>query len=561
MPSIVKKIKKGKPYYYAVESARVDGKPRIVNQVYLGSPERIMKNAQTSEPPKPKEAVIYQYGGVETLWRITQQLGLIDIINRHAPKRNQGPSIGHYMILAAINRALKPKSKVLIGQWYQQTTLLKRWKYSPSVFTSQRFWDHMDELNENQLTSIERDITRRVVESYDINLECLLYDTTNFFSWIDSFNDRPSLPQRGKSKVGRNNLRQVSLALLVSRAERIPLFHDVYPGNRNDFSQFQTIASRLADLCRELKKNCPNITFVFDKGNNSQKGMDTAHVERLHFVGSLTPSHYKDLLDIPIDRFTKCGEWSGLIAYRTTADVFEQKQTVVVTYSERFFVQQHATISRELSKAVQALNALAERLSRWRQGKMKKGRKPTIQSVLKQVADILSAQHMKAIIQTEVHEKDGCPAIDFRTDHQALQSIADRTLGKTILFTDRDDWSTEEIIYAYRGLSKIEDAFKNMKNIEFLHWQPMFHWTDQKIRVHAFYCVLALTLVSLLRLELNRAGLVMTIPVILQQLQDIYEIAVIYPDRKPKITMSRMNKEQKRILEVMGLFPRQASVG
>ena len=562
MASIIKKVKKGKPYYYAVESARVNGKPRIVKQVYLGSPERIMKNAQAGEPPEPKEAVIYQYGGVETLWRITQQLGLIDIINRHAPKRDQGPTVGHYMTLAAINRALKPKSKARIGQWYQQTTLLKRWKYPPSAFTSQRFWDHMDELDEKQLAAIERDITRRVVERYDIDLDCLLYDTTNFFTWIDSFNDRSDLPQRGKSKVGRNNLRQVSLALLISRDSRVPLFHEVYPGNRNDYSQFQNIATRLADLCKELKKHCPDITFVFDKGNNSQNGMDAMYIDKLHFVGSLTPSHYKELLDIPIDHYAplQSDEWQGLIAFRTTAEVFDQQRTIVITYSERFFTQQHATISRELNKAVGALTSLAERLAKWRQGK-KKGRKPTLQSVCKQVADILSPQHMKAIIRTEFHEKDGCPVLTFRTDHQALQSIADRILGKTILFTDRDDWSTEEIIRAYRGLSKIEDAFKDMKNIDFLHWQPMFHWTDQKIRVHAFYCVLALTLVSLLRLELNRAGLVMTIPAILESLQDIYEIAVIYPNRKPKITMSRTNKEQKRILKIMSLSPLQTEVG
>jgi hypothetical protein len=36
-----------------------------------------------------------------------------------------------------------------------------------------------------------------------------------------------------------------------------------------------------------------------------------------------------------------------------------------------------------------------------------------------------------------------------------------------------------------------------MKNPHFLGWSPMFHWTDSKIRVHAFYCVSALTLTSL----------------------------------------------------------------
>ena len=42
-----------------------------------------------------------------------------------------------------------------------------------------------------------------------------------------------------------------------------------------------------------------------------------------------------------------------------------------------------------------------------------------------------------------------------------------------------------------------------MKNPHFVTFPPSFHWTDQKIRVHAFYCVLALTMVSLLQRHLH----------------------------------------------------------
>src|SRR5208337_4781374 len=101
-------------------------------------------------------------------------------------------------------------------------------------------------------------------------------------------------------------------------------------------------------------------------------------------------------------------------------------------------------------------------------------------------------------------------------------------LGKTLLFTDNADWSNEEIVLGYRAQHHIETAFRDMKNPHFLGWSPMFHqarpsrldtaklasfnfvlirqcpgacsgvvyWTDSKIRVHAFYCVLALTLTS-----------------------------------------------------------------
>jgi hypothetical protein len=41
MASIVWKKISGKTYYYLVESARVDGKPRIVSQQYLGPADEV----------------------------------------------------------------------------------------------------------------------------------------------------------------------------------------------------------------------------------------------------------------------------------------------------------------------------------------------------------------------------------------------------------------------------------------------------------------------------------------------------------------------------------------
>ena len=42
MAHLHKKMKKGRPYYYIREIARVDGKPTVVSQVYLGSLERML---------------------------------------------------------------------------------------------------------------------------------------------------------------------------------------------------------------------------------------------------------------------------------------------------------------------------------------------------------------------------------------------------------------------------------------------------------------------------------------------------------------------------------------
>ena len=60
MATIIKKTKKGKPYYYAVESKRVDGKPRIVWQKYLGTINAIIERTEGSRPQVPKETVIFE---------------------------------------------------------------------------------------------------------------------------------------------------------------------------------------------------------------------------------------------------------------------------------------------------------------------------------------------------------------------------------------------------------------------------------------------------------------------------------------------------------------------
>ena len=114
MASLVKKIKKGKPYYYAVRSARVNGKPRIVWQKYLGPVDTILEQ-YNKRPGLPKETVLFEAGGVAALLSTANRLGLLDLINEIIPKRDQGPSIGHYIILAALNRALDPLSKCRIG--------------------------------------------------------------------------------------------------------------------------------------------------------------------------------------------------------------------------------------------------------------------------------------------------------------------------------------------------------------------------------------------------------------------------------------------------------------
>src|ERR1700741_4002344 len=53
MASLIKKKKGNRLYYYLVESARVDGKPRIVHQAYLGTAEKVAELIEQKSAPVP----------------------------------------------------------------------------------------------------------------------------------------------------------------------------------------------------------------------------------------------------------------------------------------------------------------------------------------------------------------------------------------------------------------------------------------------------------------------------------------------------------------------------
>ena len=132
------------------------------------------------------------------------------------------------------------------------------------------------------------------------------------------------------------------------------------------------------------------------------------------------------------------------------------------------------------------------------------------------------------------------------------------SLGKTILFTDNHSWSNEEVILAYRGQLKVEKAFETMKDPHFVSWSPMWHWTDHNVRVHAFYCVLALTLVSLLQRELFVNGIDVSIHKAIEELSAICEVALVKRKRgakqaEPHIVISKMTDKQRQMFETLQL--------
>ena len=308
-----------------------------------------------------------------------------------------------------------------------------------------------------------------------------------------------------------------------------------------------------------LTKGCEDITLVFDKGNNSKDNQSASWSKSIfdespyHFVGSLVITHHRDLLKIPRHRFQVVAEeeFPGLSAYRAQREVFGKERTAVITFNPKLYEGQLRGILLALKKKEKSLEELK--------------RKRRISGVLLEgeVKRIVSGQYIKEIIKWEIKEDKEGVCFEWGVDKKGLARIKRERLGKKILFTDQDDWSTYAIVSAYHGQYKIEQAFRQMKDPHFVSWRPMFHWTDQKIMVHAFYCVMALLLGSLLTKRVNESGIKMSSKRLLTVLNGIKQVEIIYPEGKVGIdqetgvrseyVLTELSEEENGLYTLLGL--------
>jgi transposase len=557
MPSLTKKVIHGRPYYYLRECQRVDGRPKIVWQQYLGSPADLVHRLAG---PAPHKAVIREFGASAACVDIARELDVVGLIDRHVPKRgSRGPSVGQYLLIAALNRCLAPRSKTRLGAWYQQTVLPRLLGVRAPQLTSQRFWDNMSRVDEHAIARIERDLAHAAVDRFGLDLKCLLFDATNFFTFVDSFNLRCSLPERGHSKEGRENLRIVGLALLVTADGDVPLLHHCYAGNQHDATTFGAVGYEIARRCREMLQGAGDITLIFDKGNNSEENLAMIADTPLHFVGSLVPTHHLDLLAIERDQMRRLDKalLPAVWSYRTKKTVFGVERTVLVTFNRPLFQAQTKTLRREITKRRRKLGRVQASLLRSAQ--RTGGKKPTVAGTRKRVAAILTGRHMKELFTASVEPaRNGIPKLTWHFNDKAWKHLQQTLLGKTLLFTDNEAWTDEQIVRGYRSQAHVESAFRSMKDPRCLSFRPVHHWTDQKLRVHALYCVLALMILSLLRRKFAQSKLSVSLARMVERLSNVREVAVLYSDidsalPRARTVLSDLDAEQKEMLKLLDL--------
>ena len=506
----------GRTYWRIVESRRVNGKPRPVPVAYLGKANDILARLQGADSLHVRSL---SHGAVAALFSLSQELDVAGIIDRHlaqhghrrrpwqvkrgesrVPQKHDGLSVGQSLALVSVGRAGHATSKRGFAEWARTTTLGELASAPVERLSSQHFWDQMDQLPVESIAAIEREIVGRAIERFEIPTQTLLYDATNFFTFIASTNERVEIAARGHNKQKRHDLRQVGVALLCTRDDGIPLAHHVYGGQVADAKSFCTAMPLMRQRLVDLQRDLDSLTVVYDKGNVSRANQKLVDGAGFHYVASLTASSQRALIAEANPKLEDVALGDEIVrAFRTVKTIWGAERTVVVLLSERLRDGQRRGVLQHVASAHRWLERLSKTL---RRGKQKRDRARIERDI---ETRLMGRQHLQKVIRFKLKGAGRKLELAYDFDQAAFEALDRDWLGRLVLVTDNKDWSTDEIIRAYRGQSDVEAVFAHLKDPVHIALRPQFHWTDQKLHVHVFTCLLGYLLARLVHLRAQRA--------------------------------------------------------
>ena len=543
MPSIVGKRQGNQTYYYLVESARVDSNPRIVSQEYLGTAGELAAAMRGGGLGLPDRTGHKDFGAVAAAWGVLEDLGVAAIIDEvtGARRSDAGASAGTYLVLAALNRVVAPCSKLAFADWWAKTAAPRFTRIPGTVLDHRRFWDAMRAVSLQDLEEISRRTALAIVGTFGLDCSSVALDMTNFATFIATGNEKAPVAQRGKAKQKRTDLRLVGLGLVVTRDGGIPLTWHAYPGDRPDVTQFTTMISQLRERHEAVTAACgqqpAEMTVVFDAGQNSGDNFARLAKTGLHYVGSVPASDCGDLTALPAAARSIVDQerFGGLTAFDTRRVTYGTDRRAVLTHSPELHESQATGFDgTTLAKAGRKLDELAATLAR---GKTRRPRG----KVEAEIETITRKPWVRRVVTWQLDgDQPASLRLTWSVDQAARAALEEELFGKHVLITSHDDWPAAEVIAGYRSQSEAEFSFRQLKDRRVVSFSPMHHWTEHNIRMHVFTCVLALQIAHLMRLKARRAGLDLSVRVLLAELAGIGEAVLLYPGDRGRPKAHRM---------------------
>lgn len=494
----------------------------VVNQVKLG----LKGKSGLSDISDLENGNVREYGASAAFFNLAEDIGLVrDICSTKTQWRGDVTAM-------IVGRILFQGSKLNLVNQHKSTALWEMAGHACGVRpdVEKHCYEPMDELLKRK-NRIERKLAKKHLRGGCV----VLYDITN--TWFEGEYKNSEKVVYGKGKGGKVGYKQIALGLLTSK-EGCPVGVEVFKGSVSDQT---TVLGQVKKLSK--KYGIEEVVFTGDRGMLTAKRVDEISETDFKVITALTHHEMKTLL-----------EKEGL-----QKDLFDEKNITEVLDSEDGTTR-YALCKNEKEKAKEAATraSMLDRINSLLAAKAAVKKKRNPRKVAASVGRIFAKYRLEKFYEWTVDENGGL-AWNIRRDKVESEEQLD---GCYVIKTTApaDMMSKEEFVLGYRQLQKVEQAFKQMKTV-MLEMRPVFHKKDERIEAHIFIVMLAYylqwhaaeRLKPILEEDGEGKNKRLTFATIVQRLKSICKVENLIAGVVVKTNVSKPDKEQARIIELLGV--------
>lgn len=421
-------------------------------------------------------------GAVHVGHQIWERLGLDEIL-KQAGLIERACTLSEVMTL---NRLIAPSSELAMPGWVRRTAMGDILGIDLSKLDENKLYRNLDALHPNR-ELIERELSKRERTLFNLDEMFYLYDlTSTYFEGQAKANPQAKL---GYSRDKRPDCRQVIVGLVLDR-NGFPKAHEVFDGNKQD----RATVKQMLDVLEKRAGKKTGSTVIVDRGMAYKENLDEIRGCHYHYIVAGRQPERNEWLE----QLEKDEGWEDVIRMPSPRNPFQKKTKVqikreqkedevfILCRSEGRQQKDRAIREKQEERFLKDLGKLKERVEK---GHLKRADK------IHQAIGRLKERYPRVARYYAIeHAADG-KGISWHEDADK-KAIAKKLDGSYVLKTDRQDLTADEIWRTYILLTRVEDAFRDMKSP--LMERPIFHHLEHRTQTHIFLCVLAYHLLAVI---------------------------------------------------------------
>jgi len=421
-------------------------------------------------------------GPVHVGHQMWERLGLDRILSR-AGLNDAACTLSEAMTL---NRLIAPRSELATPDWVRRTALGDILGTDFSELNADHLYRNLDVLHPNR-EAIERELAERERTLFNLDETICLYDLTS--TYFEGQAKKNPQAKRGYSRDMRPDCKQVVVGLVLDR-DGFPKAHEVFDGNVQDRG---TVASMLDVLEKRTGKK-PGSTVIVDRGMAYKENLDEIRGRDYHYIVAGRQPERNEWLD----EMERDDGWEEVIRMPSPRNPFQKKTKVEIKRErkgdEQFILcrsdgrkeKDRAIREKQEGRLLQDLQRLKLRVE---SGRLKRAEK------IHEAVGRLKERYPRVARYYAIEPDTEGKTLRWREDEEK-KARATKLDGTYVLKTDRQDLTADEIWRNYILLTRVEDAFRDMKSP--LMERPIFHQLKHRTQTHIFLCVLAYHLLAVI---------------------------------------------------------------